>query len=320
MLHKNIAVIGCGNIGSRILQSIARIDGEKFGPLSVYGVEPYESAAAISKQRFAQENKFDHQLNIGGDYTHMPPQTDLLIVSCDARNRLAALKTALASTTPRAVVLEKILFTRAEEFSEAEKLIAQAGAECWVNCSRNVWPGYTKLRADFAGRGPLSYHVNGADWSMGSNAIHFLAAFEYLTGQAADQMTFTPAENPIRDAKRSGYKEICGRIEAKTERGDHCVLVSNARIDHPMRVEIGAQGLDIHLDEIGQTIVSNGGDPVPFAALFTSQLEHAFADILVNGRSDLPTYQQSQALHLRMFGALAPTFTAHGIAGESPIT
>ena len=214
----NIVISGCGNIGSRLLQSVSNIDDKKIGELDIYGIDPFQSSLDLSTERFLEENKGGHTLHMSTSPAALPEEADLLIVSVDAANRLTALNAVLEYCTPKAIILEKILFNKFEEFETVQKIIDDLGVPCWVNCSRNVWPGYQALKETLGGKNITSYTASGSDWGLGCNAIHFIAAMEFLTGDAVTELSMDKKTAKERESKRLKLRII---IAAHTGHGGH---------------------------------------------------------------------------------------------------
>ncbi|MDB2439150.1 hypothetical protein N9W89_10570 [Hellea sp.] len=316
----NIVISGCGNIGSRLLQSVSNIQDADIGTLDIYGVDPFQSSLDLSTERFHQENKGGHALHMSTDAADLPAKTELLIVSVDAANRLAALTSVLEHCKPKAIILEKILFNKFEEFDTVQAILDDLGVPCWVNCSRNIWPGYQQLKQTLGGKKVKSYTVSGSDWGLGCNAIHFIAALEFLSGEAVTELTMDTDTAAIRESKRAGYKEITGTLRGKMASGGTISLTSLPKDGHSISVKIEA-GDDRYLIAEGKTIAINDGEEAPFPMLYTSQLTQPLVKILKHGRSDLPRYTDSVHQHRVMFKALNDVFYGAGNSEvQCPVT
>ena len=303
----NIVISGCGNIGSRLLQSVSNIEDADIGTLDIYGIDPFQSSLDLSTERFHQENKGGHNLHMSTKASDLPKDAELLIVSVDAANRLAALKAVLEHCAPKAIILEKILFNKFEDFEIVQTILDDLDVPCWVNCSRNIWPGYQSLKKTLSGKTITSYTVSGSDWGLGCNAIHFIAALEFLAGEAVMDLEMDKETAAIRESKRAGYKEVTGTLRGTLASGGKISLSSLAEDGHAISVNIQA-GEDHYVIAEGKTISLNGGADSPFLLLYTSQLTQPLLDILKNGHSDLPTYKDSVHQHHVMFKALNDIF------------
>jgi len=299
----NIVISGCGNIGSRLLQSVSNIEDTDIGTLDIYGIDPFQSSLDLSTERFHQENNGKHKLHMSTNAADLPAEAELLIVSVDAANRLAALTSVLEHCKPKAILLEKILFNKFEDFETAQAILDDLGVPCWVNCSRNIWPGYQTLKATLGGKAIKSYTVSGSDWGLGCNAIHFIAALEYIAGEPASSLAMDGGTAAIHESKRAGYKEVTGTLIGALASGGIISITSLLSEGEPISVKLEC-GDDTYSITEGKTITLNGSTDTPFPMLYTSQLTAPLVQILKERRSDLPSYQESVHHHKVLFKAL----------------
>jgi len=296
------------------------IDDGDIGTLDIYGVDPFQSSLDLSTERFHQENKGRHRLHMSTKASGLPSEADLLIVSVDAANRLAALKAVLEHCTPKAIILEKILFNKFEDFETVQTILDDLKVPCWVNCSRNVWPGYHSLKETLDDKAVKSYTVSGSDWGLGCNAIHFIAALEYLAGEPVIELAMDTDTAAIRDSKRAGYKEVTGTLHGKMASGGTISLSSLPEEGQAISVHIKA-GDDHFVIAEGKTISINDGEDKPFPLLYTSQLTEPLIDILKHSHSNLPNYADSVHQHRVMFKALNDVFYGPGNSEvQCPVT
>ena len=316
----NIVISGCGNIGSRLLQSVSNIDDADIGTLDIHGIDPFQSSLDLSTERFGQENKGGHRLHMSTNAAALPAEADLLIVSVDAANRLAALTSVLEHCKPKAIILEKILFNKFEEFETVQAILDDLGVPCWVNCSRNIWPGYQSLKETLGGQAVTSYTVSGSDWGLGCNAIHFVAALEYVAGEPVTSLAMDEDTAAIRESKRAGYKEVTGTLRGVTASGGTISLSSLPSEGQAISVILEAGG-DRYAIAEGKTISKNGGAETPFSMFYTSQLTAPLVQILKDGHSDLPSYTDSVHQHKVLFKALNDIFYGAGNSEtQCPVT
>src|SRR4051812_44915495 len=96
---QRVAIVGCGNIGSRLLQSLARIDNGT--PLAVDAFEPVPQARDLAGQRFVEAlDGRSHRLRFVHSIGEMQGPYGFGIVATDARHRFAALTALLGQAAP----------------------------------------------------------------------------------------------------------------------------------------------------------------------------------------------------------------------------
>jgi len=233
-----VLIIGCGNIGSRLLQSLGRTRTRCGQPLTIYALEPDASARQIAQERLNHANTNNASLLFISSILEAPTEIDLLIIATNSRERLSALSTAMKHARFQAIVLEKILFVSLEEFRSANEILGEKNLKTWVNCTRNVWPGYVALKSELKNAGAiLSISVKGSDWNMASNAIHFLSLMEYLTADKLSTLTLVENDAEIRASKRKGYQEITGKLLGTFANHGSFDLQSYATGSAPLKIE-----------------------------------------------------------------------------------
>jgi predicted dehydrogenase len=301
-----VAVVGCGNIGSRHLQGLARLPR----PAEIHIVEPSETASETARARF-RETSPDPALRLveAGSISALPPTLDLAIVATSSGPRLAAMEALLRGRAVRRLVLEKFLFPRHRDYAAAETLIRDAGVETYVNTPRRMWPDYAALRARLGGRGPLTMLVETSRRNgMASNAIHFLDLAAYLTG-AADGFALDGAglQGDADAARRGAGVEFSGVLAGRSS-DDHAFL-HRSRLDHdgPHVVALFARGLRMVIDEsagdatLWDAETGESGVSIPVRPVFQSALSHLLAP--AQGRPTLPDFAESARLHRQCLSA-----------------
>jgi predicted dehydrogenase len=302
-----LAVVGCGNIGSRHLQALARLDR----PARVFAVDPSAEARGTAAARFAEIGpRPDVILEPIDAPAGLPAALDLAVIATASGPRLAALGAVLEGRRVARLLLEKFLFQRGADYDAAGALIAASGARAEVNTPRRLWPGYVALKARLAGRGPLSVHVETTRRNgMASNAVHFLDLAAHLAGAAGGFALDGAGLRPDAAAARRGAGvEFEGVLAGLSAAGDQFTHRSRLDSDAPHAIVIMARDARILIDETaGRAVLSTAEDgwrPVetPLAPVFQSALTHTLLDAAPDGPR-LPDYAESARLHRQCLGA-----------------
>ncbi|HUQ26118.1 MAG TPA: hypothetical protein VM140_10625, partial [Burkholderiales bacterium] len=186
-----------------------------------------------------------------------------------------------------AVILEKVVFQSLPEFDAAMAL----GVPAWVNCFRRAVPPY-------AGSRGRSLTVDGGQWGLGCNAVHYLDLCAFLAGTDEFVIDDASLDPEILQSKRRGFFEFTGRIRGSCGNVGF-ELVARAGSDEPATVRIDG------------AVVDESALPLQ------SNLTHLLVDeILATGRSPLPTLEQSRAAH----APLLELFSVHleRMTGQRP--
>ncbi len=317
----SVLFVGCGNIGSRLLQSLVQVSPDHVGSLDIAVCEPFEGARALARARFNEVvGERSHLLRFVDDPTAVAGVA-LVVVPTDARNRLEALRHAMKAG-PKRVLLEKFLFTRAEDYAVASNMLGEIPV--YVNTSRNEWDGYKALKAELDGRKVMRLTAVGFDWNLASNGVHFLALMEFLSDAPLSNIE-VDAVSQVRDAKRGGYKEFNGVLRACTAAGGKVTLESKPGDISAITVTLEGEGWSAEIREAaGEMVFKEGdgeGEKRKFKMNFASQLDNMFQQLLTDGAVMLPTFEESARLHLLAMEAMNEAFYGvRTLDKECPVT
>ena len=98
----NVAIIGAGQLGSRHLQGLARVET----PLAIHLLDPSESSLALARSRYDEVAGVasPHRLHLCREATQLPDQLDVAISATTAHHRLSSLRQVLSHKIGRAHV------------------------------------------------------------------------------------------------------------------------------------------------------------------------------------------------------------------------
>lgn len=294
----NIVVIGAGQLGSRHIQSIKTTKHQ----CRLYVVdsvkESLDKARAIYDS--TQVETQIQQVTYCKETSLLPAVIDFLLISTGSRPRASIFKTIVAEHEVKNVVFEKVLFQTEKDYTEVEDILKKKGIKAWVNCPRRMYEGYKAIKPLFEGK-VVNMTVNGGEWGMGCNSIHFLDVYSFLTEQYDYTLNTGAVDQQIIDSKRAGYKEFTGTIRADYANGGTVVLnCSNCPIGH--LVTLACSDAICCISEIKKECwvkTAERDELVPFPVPFQSQLTSIVLDsILDNGTCELATYEESKKVHL----------------------
>lgn len=320
----NLAIIGCGQIGSRHLQSMALLEEEA----TIYLVDPsHESmgkASALFRQVYSPETNSASHLICSRGIKDLPARLDLIVVATASDKRAAAVADIVGKIELEYIILEKFLFPREEDYTVVGSLLENRKVSCFVNQWTTSLTSFRRV-ARKLGQGPFHMSVDAAGWGLCCNAVHILEFFDFLTGEESCSPTSSHVESVI-PAKRSGFFEILGQFEFATPGGSTISLACRrgqpaSVIPLSIRSATQSVNLEFGLDYLTARWMS--GETETFHIPYQSKLTHRFVEALTSsGTCTLPHYQRSARQHLLLLQAFLPHFVAAGVsAGDMcPIT
>lgn len=310
---KTVALIGAGQLGSRHLQSLAKIDIQ----IKLQVVDPNEDALRIAKTRYKEipENE-----NINGiDFYHktddLNEDIDLCIIATNADVRFKVFEQFTSKKNVSNIIFEKIVFQSDQDFYEASRLLLQKNISCWVNCPRRMYPIYNKIKEILASDKNIIFQISGGDWGMACNAIHFIDLLAFFSLDTAYKLNIDGLDYKVWKSKRKGFKEITGKIIGYFSNGSRIDLVSTSGSDANTRISINNSQVKALIYEArGTANISKRKECwkeeiKKFKVPFQSELTHLAAkEILESGTCKLTEFNESSLLHLPLLEAIKKHF------------
>lgn len=284
----NIILAGCGNLGSRHLQALKKTQRD----ITITVCEPFEKAREISQDRYAQieENEHVKDFRMLADYHDLKQGYDLAIIATNAENRFAIAKWLVENTGIRYLILEKVVFQTFEELDEFKRILDKHKVKAWVNCPRRMYPYYQELKLKLRAEKRMNMIVSGGSWGMGSNAIHMLDVYAYLTGFQECRHDNLKLEERLEDSKRSGYKEFFGELKFITDKGELLLYCDHG--NSPVEIKVITPKEEISIRE------SDG------IVRFQSELTNLVVEKIMDfGEADLAHYDESVRYHKIVLGS-----------------
>jgi len=220
----SIALIGCGKIGSRHLQSLIKLDTETI----IYLVDPNRESINVSLNLIETDLMDNPKITIKicSAVEEIPQGIDFALVATDSKPRFNVLSNLLNQREPKYLILEKLLFTKEEEFTEALGLIQQTNTKVWVNQWMSAEPSFRDLCSYFEPSDVIELSVIGDNWGLCCNSVHYLELFDFLCKKNELKIQGYEFEK-VFFSKRQGYLEINGRIDICSVNGSKLTLISN---------------------------------------------------------------------------------------------
>lgn len=298
-----IALIGCGNIGSRHLQALKKTQRE----IEITICEPFADSRATALTRYneVEDNLCIKDFKVLENYKLLPSDIDFVIIATSASERFDIAKWVVNNIDLKYLLLEKVVFQSIDEFSSFDDLIKNKNIKVWVNCPRRMYGFYQTLKNDFSGIDKINMTVSGDNWGMGCNSIHMMDLYQYLTNCKEYKCDNSRLSEKIIDSRRSGYKELLGEIKINTEKGDITIVCTETG-NAPINIRIQTLKGDINVSEVnklakfydkqGNLINELEVDVIPQSCLTNIVTE----DIIDTGDCPLTEYNTSKSLHCVM--------------------
>ena len=289
-----VAIIGAGQLGSRHLQGLK----VAASPLTIYVVDSSQESLKVAKERYESVPAIgEKEAVFTDDINQLPSKLDFAVVATSSKPRASIVKLLLNHSVVNYLILEKVLFTKLEDYDEIESLLRTREVKCWVNCPRRMFGSYQEIKKNLSYSEPINMEYIGKEWGLCCNAMHFIDIFMYLTGEESYTLDTNGIEPGIIDSKRNGYVEMNGTLSLTTLKGNTLKLTSSKSLQNTPYVDIKNGMNYIALDEIkGELTIE--GKTSKVATPFQSQMTGLLADMVFStGCCPLTPYEESARYH-----------------------
>ena len=297
----HIAIIGAGQLGSRHLQGIKLAAS----PLSITVMDNNDEALKVAKDRYDVVTPIgEKSISYVTRIEDLPSQLDLVIIATGSKPRASIIKSLLAHSTVRYLVLEKVLFPVLAEYQEIAEVLNAKQVKCWINCPRRMYGLYIQLKEIIDSETPMKMVYANENWGLCCNAIHMIDIFMYFTGEKEYAIDISKLNDKIEDSKRDGYIEMTGTILVKTAHGHKLSLTSENNYSGLKNMTIQNGNNLIEIEE-SKGVWSINSVRHQYKMAFQSQLTGLLADeILITGGCLLTPFDLSVSYHKPFIEAL----------------
>jgi predicted dehydrogenase len=304
---KNFIIIGLGRLGVRHLQGLLKTNITAI----IYCVELSLEAIEDAREKAAEvshESKLVFVKDIPEGINFQ-----IAIQSTNSSERYLLSKKLIETNKVEHLILEKVIFTKENEYALFSNDLKKTETKCWVNHVRRLYPHYQDLQRKLDSNHPISGSVSGSGWGLASNGLHFIDLFQFLSQSKAVKIN-THGLNDFYPAKRKGYMETNGLLRVKFENSSTLFIYCG---------ESEFNGVSINFTNGYKHYYINEGQ----ANIMTESIENKIADIeplmvtqttsditkeLLSGhKCNLPSYSNIQETHELFVKTLNRHLQAH---------
>lgn len=302
-MTKKIVLIGCGNVGSRHLQALAKLSCAT----EIHIVEPDKKAQKIAIQRLDEiQNNKSHNYHWYDTIQELKVKSDLVIVATLSTGRVKLI-TRLLELDHSRFLIEKVVCQSKEEYEELLSKISKFNAKGWVNTTPRCFESYRVIKENFTESDMIYFSVIASNISsLGTNAIHYLDLFSWLVGDPKIKLNGEYLLDKLFENKRGkNFKEFGGTIIGSVKNGSRSVLTFIPDTTLSTIVTISGNNKHFIIDETNEKILVLDRDTkskMKFKYEHISSLTTSIVDDILN-KDDclLPTLQYSFYMHCELF-------------------
>jgi hypothetical protein len=298
-MTQTVLLVGCGNIGSRHLQSLMKLQDK----VEIYVVEPQNKAVEIAKSRIKQINYLNKSPKIFWFKTisEINKKNDLVIIATNSKNRVNLISKLLELGNKRFLV-EKMVCQSKTEYCKLLLKMKKNRAKGWVDTPRRYFQSYQKLQKILSSKN-LILNVDIGNLGLGSNTIHFLDLFSWFSNSNHLEL-FGYLDKKILSNKRGNeFLEFSGIIFAKTKNGAILTVTSHSHQNTPLTLSFVNKDYKVLINETNSNLtIVKGTRKLDYKNNFVSDISSQIVmDILKHDSCLLPSLENSYFFHVELF-------------------
>ena len=298
----NLAIIGCGEIGQRHLESVLNLDYK----MKIFLVD--KSAICLEKcKQISLKKKKLNSFYFIKNVNETDEDFNFVIVATNSEHRFSVLKELYKYKTPKFIILEKFLFNKLSYFNEAKKLFQLRGTKVWVN----QWMSteFQDLSNIFSETNGINISVKGKNWNFCSNCVHWIEWFHHINNRKKIILFNSSLESLIIENKRRGFLETFGSLEFHDINNNklflQCNYEENSERETLISLSNKSSSAEFQLtfnDLKGFIFSSNQKKNINFKIRYLSERTSIYIkSIWEKNECTLPTYDQSVLHHKLVF-------------------
>lgn len=304
-MAKKLILIGCGNIGSRHLQSLIKFKDK----ISIDIVEPNKKSknnaiALIKKLSIHKSPKINWFTSIQ-DLTN---SGDVVIVATNSISRHKLIESLLKQGNKK-FLIEKMVCQSKDEYKFLISKFKKFNANGWVNTNRRYFISYQKIKELFLSSKSIDVNVHLSNSGLGTSSIHFVDLFCWLNDNYDIKLNGKYLFDKIHTSKRGKqFKEFAGTIVGSNKNYSFLTISThnNRSVPPSVIVEIDDGKRHIAINELEENFyyLSNfkKSPKISFKFNHVSELTyHIIQDIFKSNSCLLPTIEESFHSHSELF-------------------
>ena len=304
-MTKKLILVGCGNIGSRHLQSLMNFQNT----LSIDVVEPNNKSKNIAMSLIKKFPMKKHpKIQWFRSIEDLTNFGDVVIVATTSADRVNVIETLLKQGNKK-FLIEKMVCQSQNEYKSLISLFKKFNANGWVNTNRRYFRSYQKIKQLFSTSKSLEISVYLSNSGLGTSSIHFIDLFCWFNNDFNIKLNGNYLFDKIYSNKRGKYfKEFAGNIIGTNKKNSFLTISThnNQSTSPSSIVEIYDGKRHIVINELKEKLffLSNDENPPKLSFKFghTSELTYKIiSDILKTKSCLLPTLEDSYNSHLELF-------------------
>ena len=218
-----ILIVGCGNIGFRYFQAIAQSKLYTDIIIVESNIDNHKNVKQEWEKikNIEQKKKIKFFKNLNNDISDI----HLAIIATGSANRLETIKDLFKKTTPKYLILEKLLVQSSQDLEKLSEIITGC-KKIWVSKPRRAMKWFKDIKSKIFKFTPINVYLRGGYWELASCAIHYIDLINFWTGEKVNFMEISGSKSKWFKSKRQGFYEFTGTLIVYFNKGSKLKLHS----------------------------------------------------------------------------------------------
>ena len=303
-MTKKIVLVGCGNVGSRHLQALAKLPFKA----EIDIVEPNKESKSLGKSRLKDvlPNKNESKFTWRESINDLNPGADIAIIATTSVGRGDILNQLMESGIKKFLV-EKMVCQSSEHYEQILFQLKKNNARGWVNTNLRYFNAWQKIKKYFSDSDTIHLSIIASNFSaLGTNAIHYLDLFSFFIEDYQIELNGQFLLNKLFPNKRGGnFKEFGGMITGSNKKGSTLSMTFMPESKIPNILNIAGKDKHLMVDEVNELVFDlahNQSSKIDFRFEHLSSLTtKIIIDILNTDGCKLTSLENSYYLHDKLF-------------------
>ena len=296
MSFSKILLIGAGQLGSRYLQGLVKIEKE----LIIDVVDPSQESIKRAQLRIKEiSTELIHKYKYMSRITQIRNFYDLAIISTTADIRSEIITKLNHISEIKFWIIEKNLAQSPSQINSILKVLKDP-KKAWINTSFRAmnWHKEIKKELIYKIKKPINMKVYGGNWGLSCNAIHYIDLMAWWTNASVKKIDTNGIKKWI-DSKRKGFKEIIGEIIIEYTDNSILLISSNEKGALLPQINVMTEGNLININEQTGVASSSNGKIIKGGLSHQSDLTAIILkQIIETNDCDLPSFNNSYKNHM----------------------
>ena len=313
----NLAIIGCGVIGRRHLESI--VNSSK-NDLNIFVIDT--SNECLNECKKIAQYKNTLKINYLSSAKETNKNFDFVIIANNSKDRFNAIVDLYNYKKPKFIILEKFLFDNLDDYEKAKIIFESINTKVWVN--QWVSTGFSELSNSFNESKNFKIVIHGKNWNLCSNSVHFIDWFHSLNKRNEIQLSEINLKNLVLKSKRNGFYETFGKLVFKCKENQLTLDCDyDKKSDNKLLISIFCELKVIECEFSGNQLkgtIQHKNTTENFlmnVSYLSERTSNLIESIFKKNKCSLPTYDQSVVHHKLIFQTLKNHFDRNGLTNSN---